>query len=492
MPIETLEKIQSLEESDKSKWWNFRATHSDGFEYGDLDPRFFQDRPLRENDIVTKYALNPTTKRTRKGGFERRNPEAAKKWQQIKQQQNQSKKKNPTSQAHDILSEDERERLYNAWKLLEEKNGSDDDFQSAIITIITLNDKFRQAWIPQTTERLTQLGYDFDKVSSFFLVPSSSECNSRVTSLLIKLLDRLNGNNKAEKASPKTSTTKKRSAKRNVIQVDWERFSSMLEGLRISFLEHEGESNLCLGQTAVHLIQEVSVLKDFFHSLKEKVVLADDEPVLLAMDAEWYDSSKESNTHSNNDQQEAPSLSTIQFAQYDRTTQSLWIHIIDILVNDAEYQTVAQSMIRWLLDQKSSSKSTSTNISNLWILGFSFGHDIAVLERYCGNHKSSNPKHQQPQRHQPQHHYDCYSHILDLQLVLAPKYELLAKNKNKNQLPGLKACAQMYSNSYPLSKKEQCSDWSKRPLSNSQVEYAGLDAAILLVLLAEESRRRLE
>jgi ankyrin repeat protein len=36
MPTETLQQIQALEETDKEKWWNFRVTHSDGYEYGDL------------------------------------------------------------------------------------------------------------------------------------------------------------------------------------------------------------------------------------------------------------------------------------------------------------------------------------------------------------------------------------------------------------------------------------------------------------------------
>lgn len=36
MPIEILKTIQALEESDLDKWWNFRSTNSDGFEYGDL------------------------------------------------------------------------------------------------------------------------------------------------------------------------------------------------------------------------------------------------------------------------------------------------------------------------------------------------------------------------------------------------------------------------------------------------------------------------
>jgi len=62
--------------------------------------------------------------------------------------------------------------------------------------------------------------------------------------------------------------------------------------------------------------------------------------------------------------------------------------------------------------------------------------------------------------------------ILDLQLLLG------------DGTLGLKACVAKYSQT-PLSKEEQCSDWGGRPLSHSQLHYAGLDAAILLYLLAE-------
>jgi ribonuclease D len=38
-----------------------------------------------------------------------------------------------------------------------------------------------------------------------------------------------------------------------------------------------------------------------------------------------------------------------------------------------------------------------------------------------------------------------------------------------------------------LSKTHQCSYWEARPLSSAQIEYAGLDAAILLALVAEKA-----
>jgi ribonuclease D len=73
------------------------------------------------------------------------------------------------------------------------------------------------------------------------------------------------------------------------------------------------------------------------------------------------------------------------------------------------------------------------------------------------------------------------STVLDLQM-------LLAMNETST-LPGLKTCAARFS-VFPLSKTEQCSNWGQRPLRQAQIDYAGLDAAILLVLLSEEFRRR--
>jgi ribonuclease D len=92
------------------------------------------------------------------------------------------------------------------------------------------------------------------------------------------------------------------------------------------------------------------------------------------------------------------------------------------------------------------------------ILGFSVGHDIPILEQFVGRPL------------QP-------TMLLDLQLILAP-------GNDPSRLPSLKTCAALYSQ-VPLCKQQQCSDWGQRPLTLAQQNYAGLDAAVLLYLLAE-------
>jgi hypothetical protein len=398
----------------------------------------------------------------RKGGFERRNPEAMKEWQQCKQQQTQSKKKKQGQPL--ALSVDDQRRLDNAWKVLEEHNGRAKGNQSALLTIIQLNDKLRQAWIPQATKRLLQSGYDFDHVSSFFLMPSD-DYESRATSLLVKLLSNLKNGDK-ERTTP-TKPSKPSSSKKidknprqgiTTMVLDWNEFWPMLKELTISCLEDKDEPNLCLCSVpSVQIIQGCASMKSFYHNLKEQQLL--DGSLILAMDTEWYQPPVTPNDNSF----PSPALSTLQLAQYHRSTQSLVIHIVDLLVEDLEFQTVAKAMIRWMIYQPSKSDNNC-----LWVLGFSLGNDLAMLESFCADAGTKTQRRSQ---------------ILDLQKVLAQKYQF-----RKNQLPGLKACAKMYSN-HPLSKEKQCSDWLKRPLSPSQVEYAGLDAAILLVLLAEEAKK---
>lgn len=55
------------------EWQNYRATHSDGCVYGDLDLRFL-DRDIQADDVIVDVCVNPTTRQSRRGNFERNNP----------------------------------------------------------------------------------------------------------------------------------------------------------------------------------------------------------------------------------------------------------------------------------------------------------------------------------------------------------------------------------------------------------------------------------
>lgn len=59
----TVNLIASREALEDSAWRNYRATHSDGQVYGDLDPRFLHC--LQPEDTVEALVVNPTTRETR-------------------------------------------------------------------------------------------------------------------------------------------------------------------------------------------------------------------------------------------------------------------------------------------------------------------------------------------------------------------------------------------------------------------------------------------
>ena len=55
--------------------------------------------------------------------------------------------------------------------------------------------------------------------------------------------------------------------------------------------------------------------------------------------------------------------------------------------------------------------------------------------------------------------------------------------RSKGHTPGLKSVAATWLGVH-LDKTEQCSDWDRRPLSESQMRYAASDASVLLEIAA--------
>ena len=73
---DTMAKIVEAEAAHSDvPWVNYRLTHSDELEYGDLDPRFV-DTPnaTAVRPAAWPYAVKPSTKKSRKGNFYRNNP----------------------------------------------------------------------------------------------------------------------------------------------------------------------------------------------------------------------------------------------------------------------------------------------------------------------------------------------------------------------------------------------------------------------------------
>jgi len=438
-------RIQAQEQAQAStEWTNYRATHSDGLEYGDLDPRFL-DRKLRDTDRVTAHAINPTTRQIRRGNFARNNPGRAREVMPSKQsspriQKRQSKARPPS------LSEEEEQQLQSAWERLERGLANDEgdpvisstSKEDLLSQIIHLSVQRRSSWIPEAAARLGNIrgSVEFLESAAKAAAAAAAAKNSSAlasseslsTTLILRLLAQLKdpsrssrGNSRPEGNIPAAQLTAKR-----LPTVDWmtdDRWSDACRSVRdlsLTCLEN-GKPILSLRQSP-KFIDSLSQLKELEHALTS-------EP-LIAFDAEWHGQDQ---------------VSTLQLAVVGDTA---WV--VDLLCLDAEYQRHCRSFVRSLFCRKGTI-----------LLGFAIGHDVPRLQRYVGGEPLLSTE-----------------SLLDLQLLWSGRAEM----------PGLAACVGPFS-SLPLSKREQCSDWSRRPLSQEQMEYAGLDAAVLPFLLAEKYRQ---
>jgi len=159
--------------------------------------------------------------------------------------------------------------------------------------------------------------------------------------------------------------------------------------------------------------------------IEQKVsMLADGQKVWLAIDTEWGDQKESSHG--------GPSI--VQIALID----CVWI------LDTAVLSEQLQRFFRWIFTEQ-----------HLLRLGFAFGHDIVKLTALLGDIED-----------RPS------IEVLDLQ-------KLTMNDSNRAFTPGLKSVAATYLG-VSLDKHEQCSDWHRRPLTESQLKYAAADAAILL------------
>ena len=170
---------------------------------------------------------------------------------------------------------------------------------------------------------------------------------------------------------------------------------------------------------------------------------------IIAFDSEFY-------TSDSGDTE----LATIQFSLMEEGLPSAWV--VDLLpTRDEGYHSITCDFLRWLFFESSSN-----------IIGFSPRHDMHLLSLHLGEDV---PK-------------VSSSNIWDMQLLAAHKMakDIGSSKNSMASMPGLKSCCSYFgSPPWTLSKDEQCSNWGQRPLSADQLEYAGLDAAVLFVLLSE-------
>ncbi len=468
-----LETIQTLEE-EQGDWWNFRASHSDGFEYGDLDPRFFEDRPLKETDVVTPLAINPTTKKTRKGGFLRRNPEAIK-WKNACRGQ-KSKKRTRKKDPVPSLSPEEEGELDQAWESLLALGvpislSSEALVREPLLEILRLSDKQRSSWVPQATARLIERFETKNSIEIIEKIKSHPDSISkREGQLLTKILSRLNA---GEEAQDNQQDNIGLQSKKSVCRGNeafasaelWNIARGEVKDLHVSCLE-EADSPILTLSTSPILVDTADILRRVLEKFTSSKV--------VGIDTEWYTSAQ------HGDIKRKSALSTLQLAFWDSQESCLSSFVVDLLKEEnhahSEFHVLAKTLVWNLLEACRDGASKELPL----VMGFAISHDLPVLERFlnksCDESTRSDSSPQSP---------PCYSRVLDIQSLMAAETK---HAKRKTGPPGLKTCVADYS-SVPLSKECQCSDWALRPLTKAQLEYAGLDAAVLLVLLAEQSRK---
>jgi hypothetical protein len=408
LDISLVKKIQDYEERDDGKWMNFRMTHSDGLEYGDLDPRFL-DRPLRYTDIVTSICVNPTTKQSRRGAFLKKNPDRV-----PKPKSNEPPKPKAKSKPCSTLTASDEESLQIAWgSLLDQKAATAEH----LLSIVALSAKQKKAWISETAERLRQ-SMSSTQLETLFDCESVITVSERETQLIQRLYAQVLGTTMAKKELG-TSRRDKNSISIKSLSLSinlYEEACLAVPELSIAALE-AGSSYILSLPNPPTWVDEVAELKTLANQLEKER--------LVSFDTEWFERG-DSTTK----------LSTLQLA----VGPTAWV--VDLTSTDDAYCQACRELISNLFESKI-------------MLGFSIRRDVHKLSDWCN-------------KALPQ------ATCLDLQL-------LWMKSKSP---PGLATCVREFT-SKELSKAEQCSDWSRRPITSSQLEYAGLDAAILSYLLVE-------
>jgi 3'-5' exonuclease len=395
------------------EWVNYRQSHSDGLEYGDLDPRFL-DRDVRHTDTVTVLAINPTTKEIRKGNFLRSNPQQAKEYAR---RQTQQRRRKIRTFVPPCLTHEQQNQLEEAWLSMEKGLAmGHTTIKADLETIIHLNLLCKQEWISQAAAKLRAISNDADVGSVLCsirgLEPEISVMVKRLTSCLIQP--------PSSRMEPSGAMIRENGLKRAAPPGEllrrpcWRKSCELVEELRIDALEFEDSPYLSLPKASVWVSSSGSL---------DELVKAVRYVDLVCIDTEWRSSEH---------------VATLQVAM----GHTSWV--LDLLETDRTYNMQCRSFIRDLFRTKI-------------VLGFSLGHDLPKLNRYVGASLQMDT-------------------CLDLQMLWPGR-----------QMPGLADCVREFSKK-ALSKAQQCSDWSRRPLSKEQLDYAGLDAVVLAYLLAEKAR----
>ena len=452
--VDTIRKAEI--EQDWRPWKNYRESHSDGLEYGDIDPRFL-DRPLRPNDVVTDVAINPTTKATRQGGFLRRNPQMQTRSSEKKSKAPKTKK----NQSFQGLTEEDQKQLQKQWSLFQSAlcQSEINDASNLLLQILVLSDKQRKQWLPDTAGKLSTICQE----SSYSSKESQGDVlldilngmrpeTPRQAELIEKVFGSLRGNESinAEMTTrtprPKQSRQEKsRDFMESLTEGYWPSACRAVSELSLAAIARRKLSYpeslsvdggvLCLPESPL-FVDSVEMIEELDKKLKFIQI--------VGIDTEWA-----------RDADNSTVAATLQIAfQGKRQSGSsqLESYVLDLLKAQDDHEMMEKL-----------GKLVETMFASILVLGFSVGNDVPKIELAL----QKDDKKFQLSR----------ARILDLQLLW-----------DRKQPPSLATISSELYQNCTLDKHEQLSDWSIRPLRQSQLDYAALDAAILLPLLAEKAR----
>ena len=518
--------VQKIIETEQAQehvgWMNYRTTHSDDCIYGDLDPRFLRlERPIHpDTDHITPYAVNPTTKAIRRSGLYRKlnNFKFDQKVDEVVSSTNNQhqeacfitttkrRRNTPIKQ----LSSDDINLLDTAWndvKLSFNSKSYSDELTNHICQIVRIHSKLQRAWIPEVVDQLRQIDVDEVVPSAMqALVSESSKImlSKQERTLMRRVynyyIDPLCYRQQSEMDRSPSSSYKQQDddRKRIVDDVIWKNAYEIVKDLHLPQLiaasvamstddsvlsNHASQSQqsqyLSLPYTPIWVdtIQQLRMIRNIIQDIS-----------LVAMDAEWHDPDGH-NPHTSSESM----LSTLQIAIINSVTSTSGLEnthhdatnvwVIDLLVptrnNDEEYRNTCQTLIREIFETKI-------------VLGFAISNDMKRLEHYCTYFYC-------PLQQRTAQSSSSSSSLLSSSTKCVLDVQSLW-NHCSPQMPGLARCFEDVVSTITttatgtnqrivvLSKEYQCSNWSQRPLSPLQLQYAGLDAVIVLYLLSERYR----
>ena len=511
--------IQAEQDQEHLEWTNYRQTHSDHCIYGDLDPRFLPfERPINvDTDMITPYAINPTTKAIRRSGLYRK----LNNFSFGRQQDDPSMPSSTSNQSQEIalpttkkrstpkqqLSPEDVLRLDAAWNemrasCLTRDETSPEVLRIQVCRIIRIYSKLQRAWIPEVVDKLRRID-GMDEMMMHMVINNNNnndqgaESSSSAPVMLSKqdhvlmrrvynyYIDPLCYRQQSEIFRSDSSPSSAQERDCRLDDLTWHKAYNFVHDLSLQRLmaqstvmttttshtdpthpvpTQESQQYLSLPYTPIWVdtIEQLSNVRDAMQRVP-----------LVAIDAEWHDTDTDMDSNNNSDDS---MLSTLQIAVIENLNSDPDAHsssdtkvwVLDLLMPfnsaiHAEYRNLCQLLIRDIFGTKI-------------VLGFALSHDIKRLEHFCAR---------QHDKLQPPQLLLSSQRILDVQSLW-----------KQPQTPGLARCVQdvapTTSSNTPtvlLSKEYQCSNWSQRPLSPSQLHYAGLDAVIILYLFSEQYRR---